>query len=109
MHAIILVFFGWKKRLRVLGLGYKIYLFDGILLFKFGYSHYVLCIISYVLQIGLLGRKKCSIYLFSLNKYVLNNFVRTVLLLKLSNIYTGKGIRMQGILFLRKEGKKSQF
>lgn len=100
---------GWNIRLRFAGIGYKVYNTYGLLIFKLGYSHYFIYLLPYEVQGLLIGRKKRGILLFSLNKMVLVQICRFIISLRLLSPYTGKGIRLRGISFIRKEGKKSQF
>lgn len=100
---------GWSVRLRFVGIGYKVYFFQNLLVLKLGYSHYVIYLLPYELSVIFLGRKRRSIMLSCSDQEALSLVSKHILCLRIPNVYTGKGIRLRGVVFLRKEGKRSQF
>lgn len=100
---------GWVRRLRLVGIGYKLYCFANLLVLKLGYSKCIFFLLPFDLHLGITGRKKRGFSLYSIRKLGLSLISRFLLQLRVPNIYTGKGIRMRSILFLRKLGKKSLF
>lgn len=100
---------GWSTRLRFVGIGYKVYFFQNLLVLKLGYSHYVIYLLPYELSIIFLGRKRRSFMLSCSDQEILSLVSRYIACLRIPNVYTGKGIRLRGVVFLRKEGKRSQF
>jgi ribosomal protein L6P/L9E len=79
------------------------------LVLKLGYSHYVIYLLPYELSIAFIGRKRRSFMLSCSNQKIVSLVSRYIACLRIPNVYTGKGIRLRGTLFLRKEGKRSQF
>lgn len=100
---------GWSTRLRFVGIGYKVYFFQNLLVMKLGYSHYVIYLLPYELSIVFLGRKRRSFMLSCSDQEILSLISNYIACFRIPNVYTGKGIRLRGVVFLRKEGKRSQF
>lgn len=100
---------GWNKRLRFVGIGYRVYSFLNVMVFKLGYNHYIIYLLPYELRLFFTGRKRRNLVLFGLNKELLSIICNYIIFLRLPNIYTGKGVRLRGVTFKKKEGKKSQF
>lgn len=99
---------GWNAKLRSVGIGYKVYFYQNLLVLKLGYSHYVIYLLPYELSIVFIGRKKRSFMLSCSDHSILSLVTGYIACLRIPNVYTGKGIRLRGNIFLRKEGKKSQ-
>lgn len=100
---------GWNRKLRFVGIGYKMYSFYNLLVLKLGYSHYIIYLLPYELSILFVGRKKRNFVLSGVNLKILSLVTTHISCLRIPNVYTGKGIRLRGTIFSRKEGKKSQF
>lgn len=100
---------GWVKRLRLVGIGYKLYSHSNLLILKLGYSKCIFFSLPLDIRITVTGRKKRRFSLFSIDKMELTLVSKLLLQLRIPNIYTGKGIRIRGISFIRKLGKKSLF
>jgi len=100
---------GWIKRLRLVGIGYKLYNINNVLLFKIGYNKFIIFLLPLDLRVIITGRKKRGFTVIGINKLLLFLISKLLLQLRIPNIYTGKGIRLRGIPFVRKVGKKSLF
>lgn len=109
LQIIFSIHRGWTKRIRLVGIGYRLYYFASLLILKLGYSKCIFFLLPFDLRLSITGRKKRGFSLFSIRKLGLTLISRLLLQLRIPNVYTGKGIRMRSILFLRKLGKKSLF
>lgn len=109
LQIVLSIYSGWSKKLRLIGIGYKIYYSKNLIILKIGYSNYIICLLPYELRILITGRKKRSYTLFGINKLLFGIILKFILCLRIPNVYTGKGIRLRGFFFTRKAGKKSQF
>jgi len=108
-NSLLSITRGWSIKLRFAGIGYRVYPMYNLLVLKLGYNHHLIYLLPYELRISVIGRKKRGIVLFSMSKLILASISRFIIRLRLPNVYTGKGIKLRGILFVRKGGKKSQF
>lgn len=109
LQIIFSIHRGWVKRLRLVGIGYKLYYSASLLILKLGYSKCIFFLLPFDLRFSITGRKKRGFSIFSIHKLGLTLISRLLLQLRIPNIYTGKGIRMRSTLFSRKLGKKSLF
>lgn len=100
---------GWISRLRLAGIGYKLYTFCNLIIFKIGYNKCLFFLLPLDLRIMITGRKKRGFIIFGMNKLLVTTISKILLQLRIPNIYTGKGIRIRGQRFVRKVGKKSLF
>jgi ribosomal protein L6P/L9E len=85
-----------------MGLGYKIYKVKNLLMLKLGFSHLICCKIPKVIEITI---KKKLLELKSLNYYLLKQISTFLKILKLPDIYKGKGLYTLGEKKLIKQGK----
>lgn len=112
-NLLLQIFFsinrGWIRRLRLVGIGYKLYHATNLLVFKIGYNRSIIFLLPFDLRINVTGRKKRGFIVFGINKLFLTLMSKLLLQLRIPNIYTGKGIRVRGTLFIRKVGKKTLF
>lgn len=109
LQIIFSIHRGWVKRLRLVGIGYKLYYSASLLVLKLGYSKCTFFLLPFDLRFSITGRKKRGFSIFGIRKLGLTLISHLLLQLRIPNIYTGKGIRMRSTLFLRKLGKKSLF
>ena len=90
-QKIIGVLYGFKKRLRLEGLGFIVSLETGNLIFKLGYSHIITIRVPPQLKIFIKKRKRITILGSDLN--LISQFALTLRNYKPPEIYKGKGIR----------------
>ena len=99
---------GFKRKIRLRGIGYKFLLEKNILIFRIGFTHPFTIPISSLLYFRI--NKKRTKLLFKCNDYnKLTLFLSAFQNIKKPNIYTGKGIRYNLKKFDQKEGKKKKF
>ncbi len=99
---------GFKRKIRLRGIGYKFLLENGILTFRIGFTHPFSVAISSLLYFRI--NKKRTKLLFKCNdNNKLTLFLSAFQNIKKPNIYTGKGIRYNLKKFYQKEGKKKKF
>ena len=87
------------------GLGLKVQIVDDFLEFKLGYSHR--CFIKLEKEIGV-KIKKNLLFLQSVNKELLGNFLYKIKILKKPDVYKGKGIWYKNEKISLKPVKKSK-
>ena len=96
------------KKITLVGLGFKCFLYEKDLWLYTGLSHFVK--FSIPDNVTIYCRKK-KIYIFSFNKRVITNFLRQIKFYRLPNKYKGKGIlefkQFKGFITLKK-GKRQQ-
>jgi large subunit ribosomal protein L6 len=99
---------GFKKKIEVFGMGYKVN-FDestnSFILF-IGYSHSIKYKIPSNVFVKIL--KKNQVSLSSVNYQALMQTIATLKSFKKVDVYKGKGIKLQGEKLVLKEGKKSK-
>jgi large subunit ribosomal protein L6 len=99
---------GFKRKIRLKGIGYKFLLNKNILTFQIGFTHAFSVTISSLLYCRI--NKKRTKLLLKYNDYnKLTLFLSAFQNIKKPNIYTGKGIRYNLKKFHQKEGKKKKF
>jgi large subunit ribosomal protein L6 len=105
---IIGIFAGFKKKIRLRGIGYKFSLNGRILTFRIGFTHTFSILLSTLLY-NSFNKKKTKL-LIRFNHF---NQITTLLSafqnIKKPDVYTGKGIRYNLKKFKLKEGKKKKF
>ena len=98
---------GFKKFLRVRGVGYKFNISPTTLTIHVGYSH--LLKIKYPYFKSFVTNKKATLIRGrSVNLVALSTFFAAVRFLRSPDVYKGKGIRYRKDLVIRKEGKKKK-
>jgi large subunit ribosomal protein L6 len=99
---------GFKRKIRLKGIGYKFIFNKNILTFQIGFTHSFSVTISSLLYCRM--NKKRTKLLLKYNDYnKLTLFLSAFQNIKKPNIYTGKGIRYNLKKFYQKEGKKKKF
>ena len=107
-NTIIGLACGFKKKIRLKGIGYKFLLNKNVLTFQIGFTHSFSTTISSLLYYRI--NKKRTKLLLKYNDYnKLTLFLSAFQNIKKPNIYTGKGIRYNLKKFCKKEGKKKKF
>lgn len=103
-NHIIGVSQGFKKSLKIVGVGYRVQLQQDILTFKLGFSHDI----TYTLpkSISAVCPKPDNLILFGIKKDFLNQVVAEIQNLRKPDPYKGKGIQIEGQILNLKEGKK---
>lgn len=96
------------SKINVIGLGYKNFVFKKNLYMLLGDANYILIPILDNIKIIC---KKNQIYVLSLDKQLVSNFSKKIMLLKKINPYKGKGlIQFKNFKFMKlKTGKKQRF
>ncbi|BFI91118.1 50S ribosomal protein L6 [Enterobacterales bacterium endosymbiont of Anomoneura mori] len=94
----------FTKKLKLIGIGYKVVLKNNILIFSLGFSH----LINYILPKGI--KVECKneneIILNSANKQLLGQIAAKIRLFHIPDSYKGKGIRYYNEIIKLKETKK---
>jgi|TARA_B110000971_G_scaffold206017_1_gene228940 large subunit ribosomal protein L6 len=103
-NAIIGVSKGFKKKLNLVGIGYRAQIQKKILLMKLGFSHDVEFLIPE--GIDAICPKSDQIILLGIKKDFLNKTASTIRSLKKPDAYKGKGILFDNEILNLKEGKK---
>lgn len=95
---------GFAKKLELEGVGFKVALQGNKLVMQLGFSHPV----EFEAPQGiLLGVEKNVISVVGIDKYLVGQTAANIRKLKKPEPYKGKGIRYQGEVIRRKEGKKA--
>ena len=95
---------GFKKKLNLVGVGYKCRIQDNILYLKLGYSHEIEYKIPQDLKI--IVTKPDQIVILGIDKEHLNQISHTIKSYQKPDSYIGKGIIFENETLLLKEGKK---
>ena len=103
-NAIIGVSQGFKKRLNLVGIGYRAQVKDKNLILKLGFSHDIEYKIPSELEV--ICPKPDQIVLLGINKEYLNRIASTIRSFKKPDAYKGKGILFENEKLILKEGKK---
>lgn len=103
-NHIIGVSQGFKKSLKIVGVGYRVQLQQNTLVFKIGFSHDV----TYKLpeSTPAICPKPDHLVLFGIRKDFLNQVAAEIQSLRKPDPYKGKGIQIEGQILKLKEGKK---
>ena len=103
-NAIIGVSQGFKKRLNLVGIGYRVQLDKKTLTLKLGLSHDVTYVVPE--EIEVICPKPDQIILLGTKKDYLNKIASNIRNLKKPDSYKGKGILFDNEHLILKEGKK---
>src|ERR1035437_2305329 len=95
---------GYEKKLIVEGIGYKADVTPTDITFKVGFSHPVKVKISHGLKVT---SDKGIIVITGIDKELVSSFASGLKAIKKPEPYKGKGIRFEGEIIRRKEGKKT--
>jgi large subunit ribosomal protein L6 len=98
---------GFKKFLRLRGVGYKFSISSTKLKVQVGYSH-LLKIKIPLFKSFIMNKKATIIRGKSFNLVLLSTFFAGIRSMRLPDVYKGKGIRYRQELIMRKEGKKKK-
>lgn len=100
---------GFKKYLRIRGLGFKVIKENKFLIFFLGYSHKIQFNLIENFEFLILGTKNRILKLFCLDLVKLNQITFLIQLLRTPGIYKYKGIYFDRKISLLKAGKKKKF
>jgi len=96
-----------KKVIDLKGVGFKYKLYLNSLYLILGYSHLVKLQFCKNIKVHLLNNK--SLYLYSIDLFLINRYVFILKKSKRVDLYKGKGILVEGEKIIKKEGKKALF
>jgi len=96
----------FKKRLYLVGLGFKAFLKNKILILKLGLSHDINLTIPSDISINLIDAT--TIICYSSNLQILTQFTQQIKNFKIPEPYKGKGIFYENEKILRKKGKREK-
>lgn len=103
-NAILGVTGGFEKRLEVEGVGFKVSLEGTVLVLKVGFSH----LVKFPTPEGItIQVDKNTIIVSGINKQRVGQTAAVIRSIKKPEPYLGKGIRYQGEVIRRKDGKKA--
>jgi len=94
---------GYKKKLIIKGVGYKVYLKEDFLLVKIGYSHDIIYFIPKKVRIVCLENE---IEVISCDKKLVGQVCHEIKNIRKIDIYKGKGIKLSNEKIILKQGKK---
>lgn len=94
----------FEKKLLIEGIGYRAELSGDKITFNLGLSHKVILMIPKGLAVAI---DKATITVSGIDKELVGSFAASIRDLKKPEPYKGKGIRYEGEVIRRKEGKKS--
>lgn len=103
-NSLIGVSQGFQKRLKLVGIGFRVQKQNNTLQFKLGFSHEI----TFELPEGInaICPKPDQIVLFGIKKDYLNQTAAKIRLLREPDSYKGKGIQFEDEILILKEGKK---
>ena len=103
-NMVIGVSNGFNKNLEINGVGYRASIDDNILTLQLGYSHDIKLAIPKDLAVKCM--KPTEISINGISKQRVGQFASEIRRLRKPEPYKGKGIKYQGEVIRRKEGKK---
>lgn len=98
------VLYGYKKILKLVGVGYKAHIDNTTLVLKLGYSHEIYYEIPKDIQI--VCTKPTEILIFGISKEYVNQISNDIRSFKKPDSYKGKGLLFENEKLILKEGKK---
>ena len=98
---------GYKKKLKIVGVGYKAFLEEKNLKMDLGFSHLKYYQLNSNLQTKF-GRKNKRLHLSGTSLPLVAETAASVHAFKKPDVYKGKGIRYRGLKLTKKEGKKKK-
>ena len=98
---------GYCKKLKIIGVGYKISLMEDCLEFKVGFSHIISYKIPKNIKIKILNKKLLIFLIFGIDFQKVTQTAAEIIALKPVDAYKGKGIKYFDQVTILKEGKKT--
>lgn len=97
---------GYRKKLRLVGVGFRAWIKDSNLLLKIGYSHEVLYSIPKDIQIVCSKNKGVILVVSGIEQARVNQVAIEIKRLRMPDIYKGKGIHYNKEIIKLKKGKR---
>ncbi len=98
---------GYKKKLKIVGVGYKALLENNSLKVDLGFSHAKYYSLPPTVQ-PKFGRKNKRLHIIGTSLPLVAETAASLHSFKKPDVYKGKGIRYRGVKLIRKEGKKKK-
>lgn len=95
---------GFKKNLQIEGIGYKTAVAGNKMTWSLGFSHTIDVEIPKGLKVTV---EKSNVSITGVDKEAVGQFAAQIVAMKPPEPYKGKGIKYEGQIIIRKEGKKS--
>lgn len=90
-HLFLLTSYGYTNTFKIVGVGYRQFYSNNIVIYKLRYSHLIYKVLPLDILTFKKKKKKTYFTLFSLNKNKLNNILHIWLSYRIANVYTKKG------------------
>lgn len=103
-NLIIGISKGFKKKLIIIGIGYKIKTYKNYIILSLGFSHDIVYALPKEININIY--KNNIISLESYDKYILGRVISDIKNIRKIDPYKGKGIKLLGEKSIKKIGKK---
>lgn len=87
----LLINFGYYNKFKLIGIGYRQFYSNNIVIYKLRYSHLVYKILPFDILTFKKKKKRKYFWLYSLNKNNLNRILHLWLSYRIMNVYTKKG------------------
>lgn len=100
---------GFKKYLRIRGLGFKVFKENNLLKFQLGFSHFIFYKLSSNTNFDILGNKSRILKITGLDLNIVNQISFLIKTFRKPGIYKQKGIYFTRELIRLKAGKKKKF
>lgn len=98
-ELFILISLGYTNKFKLVGVGYRQFYENNIVVYKLRYSHLIYNVLDFSVLTTKKLKKKKFFTIFSLNKNKLNRLLNIWLLYRVPNVYTKKGIIKKGSTF----------
>jgi len=95
-ELFILISLGYTNKFKLVGVGYRQFYENNIVVYKLRYSHLIYNVLDFAVLTTKKLKKKKFFTVFSLNKNKLNRLFNIWLLYRVPNVYTKKGIIKKG-------------
>lgn len=99
--------YGNKQKLNIIGWGYKSLLIYKVLFLSIGFSHILGIKVPNNIILTSTDKRPYSLVLYGSDKINVNYFTNVIRLLKIPDVYKGKGIIYENEIIKLKEGKES--
>ena len=96
-----------KKIVTLKGVGFKFRLLNNVLFIILGFSHIIKLNFCRNIRVHLFNNK--TLVLYSMDLFLLNQYIYNLKKFKSLDVYKGKGILVEGEKIIKKEGKKALF
>jgi len=104
-NALLGVMSKFEKKIKLVGVGYKVSKTNNCLNFNLGYSHAIEVDVPEKVEVEVL-KNQTDLILKSIDKRELGDFCAKLAKLRKVEPYKGKGVVIEGQFILRKEGKR---